>query len=1002
MRFDNTLHRRVVRRTVLAAALTASLGSAAVFAQSNASGVIFGRADPALGNTVHVESVDTGQARDITVAADGRYRASALPVGRYKVTLQKDGQAVQTRDDVQVNVGIGTDVSFASTASTTAAQNLEGVQVIANALPAIDVSSVDSRTVVTAEQLQKLPIAQNVNAAVMLAPGAVQGDARYGNVVSIGGSSAAENQYYLNGYAITNALTGIGAATLPFDGIDQTQVFYGGYGAEYGRSTGGVINVITKRGSNTWKAGAQVMWSPKEWEATPHNIVRKDGTLVTDRSDRQDWETRYGAYISGPLVKDKLFMYASGEFVRSKHSAVTGVSAGAQQDFFDDKATRWLTKLDWNITDNHLLEFTGVGDQGTTDDKTYEYDYPDHIQGGLRGNTRQKNYDGLAGANPGGNIYIGKYTGYITDDLTITGLYGWSKAKHVYSPAAANGEPCPLITDSRASVPPSELLFGCSLTGSQVLVPGAEDRTNGWRLDVEYHLGDHDLRAGVDNQTLKSYSGLVDEGEGRYEYSDRPADGLIRNGLVFVPDGNLYYVDKGLFQTAAKVKVEQEAQYIEDHWQVTDRWLAYIGLRNEQFKNFNGDDQVYVKQRHQLAPRLGVTWDVFGDSSFKLYANAGRYHLAIPSNVAIRAASGSIFSSQFGTFTGIDPVTNVPIGFTPLEPVVFSNGENGVAPDPASVAARDLKAYYQDEYILGFDKTLGPDWAFGAKLTYRKLGSSIDDFCDARPFIAWADRNGVDSSNIGYGCYLFNPGKSNKFTIDLDGDGTKENINLTKADLGYPDLKRRYYSLDMYLEHQFSQDWYGRLDYTFSRSYGNTEGMLKSDIGQTDPSVTQDWDFPELMIGSNGPLPNDRTHVLRARGYWQMTPEWLFGAVFQVVSGRPKNCIGNYPGELPAELTVYGASFFYCDGQLGVRGSKGRLPWTERLDLSVEYRPSFADHKLAFTADIFNVFNQQRGTSMNEIGELGAVGQPNPGYARFLSYQSPRYVQLGARYDFSL
>ena len=65
-------------------------------------------------------------------------------------------------------------------------------------------------------------------------------------------------------------------------------------------------------------------------------------------------------------------------------------------------------------------------------------------------------------------------------------------------------------------------------------------------------------------------------------------------------------------------------------WQVTDRWMVYLGLRNEQFKNINGDGATYVKQRHQLAPRIGATWDVFGDSTFKIYANAGRYHLAIP------------------------------------------------------------------------------------------------------------------------------------------------------------------------------------------------------------------------------------------------------------------------------------------------------------------------------------------------------------------------------------
>src|SRR3546814_11754409 len=85
--------------------------------------------------------------------------------------------------------------------------------------------------------------------------------------------------------------------------------------------------------------------------------------------------------------------------------------------------------------------------------------------------------------------------------------------------------------------------------------------------------------------------------------------------------------------------------------------------------------------------------------------------------------------------------------------------------------------------------------------------------------------------------------------------------------------------------------------YVWSKNYGDSEGMLKSDIGQTDPSVTQDWDFPELMIGSRGYLPNDRRHQIKAYGYWQMNPEWLFGSSLQIASGRPKNCIGNPPGD---------------------------------------------------------------------------------------------------------
>ncbi|UPG85675.1 TonB-dependent receptor [Luteibacter aegosomatis] len=1001
---------RVPRRSTLCVALALCFASGSVFAQSNASGVVFGRVAQPEGATVHLENLDTGFARDTGVDAEGRYRVPSLPIGRYKVTLERGGQTVETRDNVQVNIGGGVDVSFAgATAATTAsAQTLEGVQVTGNALPAIDVSSVDSRTVLTSQQLQKIPLARDVTAAALLAPGVVSGDSRYGNVASFGGSSASENQYYINGYAVTNALTGLGFTSLPFDAIDQQQIYTGGYGAEYGRSTGGVINIVTKRGGNEWKAGFGLYVTPKGLRQNPKNIYRTNGELYQYREENKSGDTQYTGYISGPLIKDKLFLFAAGDFTRSNLTN-TSNSVTAQRTNQESKATKWMAKIDWNITDNHLLEVTGLGDKSNIERSVYAYDYATGSRAQYLGTDNLKNFDAGAGSAPGGDVYIGKYTGYLTDELTVNALYGHSYTRHERNLNYAGSPNCPWILDNREGIPAGEKIVGCGLVNGTVLGDGAKDKTKGWRLDVEYHVGDHDLRAGVDNQTLESYSGNIYEGGYRWIYA---AAGDIPSRGIVVPPGVDYFAQKRLFQTGANVKVEQEAQFIEDKWQITDRWMASIGLRNEQFKNINGDGETYVKQRHQLAPRLGVTWDVFGDSTFKLYANAGRYHLAIPSNVAIRGASASTYYSEYYTYTQIDPVTGAPADPVQIGTRAYLNGEDGTPLNPKTIAAVGIKAYYQDEYILGFDKALGANWSFGAKATYRKLRSSIDDFCDSRPFEKYAARNGIDISNASIpGCYLFNPGESNTFNVDVDGNGTLVPFHLTKDDftspagVAFPDLKRKYYSLELYLEHQLADNWYGRVDYTFSRSYGNSEGQLKSDIGQLDPSVTQDWDAPEIMQYSNGPLPNDRTHQLKAYGYWQASPEWLVGANVAMATGRPKNCLG----QDPVDAIQYGASYFECGFQPAPRGSRGRLPWTWSLDLNAEYRPMWAgaEQPLAFTAAVFNVAGKQRVVGQVDTGELDTVdanGLPavNPDYRRPIAFQSPRYFRFGVRYDFSL
>ncbi|MEZ2416930.1 TonB-dependent receptor plug domain-containing protein [Luteibacter sp. RCC_6_2] len=995
---------RPFRRTALATALGVSLAcGGVVHAQSNASGVIFGHADDAAGGTVHIVNVDTGLSRDVPLPADGRFRATSLPVGHYKVSLERNGTTVATRD-VQVNIGSGTDVSFAAAASASSATSLEGVQVTGTALPAIDVSSVDSRTVLTSEQLQRIPVASNVNAAALLAPGVVSGDSRYGGVVSFGGASAAENQYYINGFAVTNPLTGLGFATLPFDAIDQQQILTGGYGAEYGRSTGGVVNLTTKRGGNTWKFGAQVQWSPRALKADPRNIYYPktsgnvtDGALYQYRKGNKTTDTLYGLYFSGPLIKDKLFVYAAADVVRTDGS--DGVTNVLTQTSFDGplKANHWLGKIDWNITDSHILELTGIGDTNLNDTTIYSYDYETLSRKSLIGSEHQKNI-GTANSTPGGIMYIGKYTGYITDSLTIDALYGHSKTDHVDNVSGAAGVVCPNIVDNR-NVPASLKRVSCAPVQGNLIAPGAQDKVKNWRFDVQYSIGDHDLRVGIDNQTAESYGGLAVQGGALWTYSTPPASGTV-SGFpeLAIPPGSTEIVRRQIFRAAGNVKVEQEAQFIEDHWQISQNWLAYLGLRNEQFKNFNTDGVVFVKQRHQLAPRLGITWDVFGDSTLKIYANAGRYHLAIPSNVAIRGAGPQLFERQYFTYSGIDPTTNAPVNPTPISDIHYANGADGSAPDPKTLSAKNLSAYYQDEYILGFDKQLSTDWTIGAKATYRKLKSVIDDICDSRPIEAWAEKNNVTISPDAEipGCLLFNPGKGNTFTIDLDADGRYEQVKLTKEDLGFPDLKRKYLALNLYVEHQFNNQFYGRAEYVWSHSFGNSEGLLKSDIGQLDPSVTQDWDYPELMIGSNGPLPSDRRHQLKAYGFWQATPEWLFGANLSALSGRPKNCLG----VRDPDVYQYGSSYFYCDGE-APRGSRGRLPWTYQLALSAEYRPAMFDHNLALKIDVFNLFNQQREQNIDETYQT-ADGTLSPTYGRPLSFSVPRSFRLTARYDFSL
>ncbi|MET4677933.1 MULTISPECIES: TonB-dependent receptor [unclassified Luteibacter] len=1008
-------------RTALALALGLAVCPAA-FAQSTTGGV-FGQAPATPGQSVVITS-DTGLSREVPVDERGRYSAGQLPLGTYTVTLKANGQAVDTRQNVVLKVGAGTEVSFAAAAGTaTAAQDMSGVSVSASALAKIDVSTIDSRTVVTSEQLARLPLGRNAEAIALLAPGVVNNGGSFKgptgkSLVSFGGSAASENAYYVNGFSTTDALLGFGGLSLPYGAIEQQEVYTGGYSAQYGRSDGGVINVVGKRGTNEWHFGTQVLWEPAFARANQRNRYYESGLPSSPRAgnlyapDGQNGtdSTTVSAYAGGPLIKDKLFIFIAGEYQRQQGNTVNPVSGYTSTKPYVDytyNSPRWYGKVDWNITDNHILELTGASDKYETSGSIYNYDYV--------GRTRQARIGQDDDIKTGGDLWSAKYTGYITDNLTISALYG---KQHTTAYDAPGGYD-PTLTYVNNQVNQNPALNGGTARGNSQTVAsltpaGRGGRTTNTRFDITYKIGDHTITAGIDNQTGTAIDqGNVTSGPGySWEYGVADPNTPISTGLgvpatAGFPNGaGGYYVIRNINSSLATVRSAQRAQYIEDKWQINDQWLLSAGIRNDQFQNFNANGDAFITQhKPQWAPRLGASWDVFGDATFKVYANAGRYYLGLPLNPALNAAGGALTTSQYFTYGGI-AADGTPTALTAISPPVAANNTFGQLPDPKTVTTQGLKSEYQDEFILGFTKTLGTDWVYGAKATQRVLRNAIDDYCDIDVVLAKATSLGYDVTDQSnpVSCWLFNPGKANTFNL-VDTSGNYVKVPLSNAEFGFDRLKRRYYALETFLEHPFADGWYGKVSYTFSRSYGNTEGQLRSDLyresrgtGQTAVSTTQDWDNSYIMVNTNGVQNNDHKHQLKLFGYYQLNPEWLVSGNLSMISGAPKPCLG-YFGADRTDPAGYGNSYHFCNGLPSPPGSHGRLPWVRQVDLGVTYRPAFADAKLAFNANVFNVLNEQRTIGIFPNSEQ-SPNLANPLYGTPTSVQQPRYVRLSVNYDY--
>nr|WP_315485942.1 TonB-dependent receptor plug domain-containing protein [uncultured Undibacterium sp.] len=1007
---NNKFNMKQVKRTAVAVAVGMCFASMA-YAQ-NADGTIFGRAKAK--EQVQVVSVENGSSRTIEADKDGGFTFSKLPPGRYKVT-----SGGKTRE-VAVAIGSGTEVKFDDVATVTVTGS--------RTRNPIDVSSTESNTVFSLAEIQALPVGRNATAVSLLAPGTVAGDAAFGNLASFSGASVAENGYYINGFDVTNMRNFTNYASLPFDAISQQQVKTGGYGAEFGRSLGGVVSLSTKRGSNQWKGGVSAYWTPGWANAKGQTVQNRDKEAWIDKNtpsytlfspaENTFNNLSYNLYGGGPIIKDKLFVFGILEGRRN----TTDTFGGATSQKTSAEAPNGMMKLDWQISDDHRLEFTGISNKRKTSYKIY-----DNLANSDKYALRHVGTPRLSSIESGGDVEILKYTGYITENLTVSAQYGrvFSLLGKV-NDASDFGADCPAIYGTNG-----QPAYGCwnpsHFTIRDLKAPENSDTRKGKRLDFEYLAGSHTIRAGWDGQDfISTQAGSTYSGGIYYRYYTMPASRTV-NGVVGAgTPGNTEFVRVRKYQTTSgSFLVKNDAMYLEDSWKVTKNVLVYGGVRSESFDNKNGDGVSFVDRKNLLAPRLGAAWDVNGDASMKVYGNFGRYYIPVASNTNIRGSSAEYLEGRFYNFTGKDPKTLAALGLGPEIGQAIISGSLK-APNPGTIADTKLRPMSQDEFILGFQKSLAKNWSMGVKGVYRKVNDGMDDYCAHTGVAKWANDNGYkdfDPDSMA-GCVLMNPGRPLNIQIDAKGDGKLVAVTVPNSYLGLAKYERTYKAVELSMERPFDGKWGLSGSYVYAVGKGTAEGYVQSDLGQEDAGITQDFDFGSFTDGAYGTLPNNRTHALKMYGNYAINDNFRLGANFTLASGRSTSCIGFVPTTVPdyngPDGTTNGgsgsynsASSYYCldaNGKsvLGYRGNGPTMPWTKSLDLNAAYIMKLESGRtLTIQANIFNVFNTQTVTMVNQIrdysraeSKLPTGNKLNPNYGAPSSYMGARTASISARYEF--
>jgi len=614
--------------------------------------------------------------RETTTDSRGHFLLLWLPAGTYTVQMRIVGFGPAALRDVRV--GLGATGSLGDVALAPQAVQLAEI-VVSGARPLLDPTRAAAATVLDSSAFLALPTERNFRSVVPLVPQA--NSSAYGDGANVAGATGDENGYFVDGINVTDPISGNGSVDLPYNFVREVQVTTGGYEAEYGRTQGGVVNVVTNSGGNEWHGQALGFFTGDALRGTPRWGVGQSQVATFSQYD-------VGASVGGPIQKDHLWFYAAyNPTFESSNASYPGMST--QRDirtshlFAAKVSGRLGTGTDFTLTvlGDPSREDT-VGNCCATIPLPATVADPQVVLGRLSEGgtaialqvrhqlgagvfltwslTRLDRRDDMTPRSGPTTDMVA--LARVNDDVTNTGSgnYGASQVSRLAR------------TAGQASVTVA--------TGSHLVKVGAEYESNTIAFDLHGSWVSKDL----DSAGLPTYSWIQ----------------LVQ----------LYRAQNAI-----------PTIYAQDSWELSPRLRLNIGVRAEgQF--ISGDTGTARWIAPELAPRLGVVFQPGELGAQKLYASVGRFYEEIPM-WSIGTWMG-LYSLRFGTYRQ-NPLVDTTGGVV---------GGTVQAGEPAD---RSLHGQYYDEVTAGYERRLGNTYRLGLRGTYRTLRWVVEDGAtsDSTPFV---------------------------------------------------------------------------------------------------------------------------------------------------------------------------------------------------------------------------------------------------------------------------
>ncbi|MCU0288316.1 MAG: hypothetical protein MUF15_18220 [Acidobacteria bacterium] len=776
--------------------------------------------------------------------------------------------------------------------------------------------------------------------------------------ISINGASGAENRFYIDGVDTTTQYTGESGLRVHLDFIEAVRVQSAGISADNSGPTGGVIQVKTRSGGNEFHGSASFYYDGSPLTGQSRETLRvnpmdenKAGYVLFPKDKWNAFEP--GFSLGGPIIKDKLWFFGSfmPRFKTTTRNGnnwpVPNLSTGEKISTIFGGPVHFSGSNIFTREDTYfagLLKITGqpfknfrFSLHGLLDYHKWKGELPP-VDGS--GNPSAE-YAQVAYQLP--KISIGGSIDYALSDrlsLFLMGGYYRGDEKELLTPDL----PFKMHMTSNAGIPgiPPELVrppssIYLTYVRPQLTKNIQDTLSSNFDLTYDFNLmGPHYVKFGF--QVVRS---SIDKDAGipisyKRFYWLRPY--VDSNGAT-IPTTIGYIEVRDPWGIEAKVNSTRWSIYCQDSWTIGARLTLNLGLRaeKENVPAFTAGVEPPIRWDFgdKLAPRIGFSYNVLGDSSLQISGSFGVYYDIMKLELAEEYYGGFKWLSHYYDIVNWDWQNGFPEVAHP-QPGGYAGGRyfetRNWRPFSNTNTQPNIKPFRKDEFTLGIRKTLGNTWTLSGQFLYNYIANAIEDI-------------GILIAGSEY-YFIGNPGSDwiqQKINQGIAAGTIPAGVKATSA-------AREYTAVTINLDRKFQDNWFGGFSYTWSRLYGNYSGLVDPDNqGRNAPGVLgyfDTWFHSYNQYGKEelGFLRTDRPLQFKAYGAYVFDFGLTIGCSAYAMSGVP----------LQTEILLNNTRGFYPLG----RGTAGRTPWLWQIDLYAEYNLKLSEKfTLQFNVNVNNLTN---------------------------------------------